>query len=53
MESGAAEVFLRVTEGNDVAARLYRACGFVFDPDDREPLREGSALETLGMRRTL
>ena len=52
-ESGVAEVLLRVTAGNDVATRLYRACGFVLDPEDREPLREGSALETLGMRRTL
>jgi GNAT superfamily N-acetyltransferase len=50
-EHGAAEVRLRVTEGNDGALRLYESCGFVLDPEDREPLREGSELETIGMRR--
>lgn len=50
-ERGAAHVILRISEGNLAAQRLYESAGFVLDADDREPLREGSAVVTLGMRR--
>ena len=50
-ERGADHVILRIAEGNVAAQRLYEAAGFVLDADDREPLREGSAVVTLGMRR--
>jgi len=50
---GAAHVVLRISEGNAAARRLYGSAGFVLDADDREPLREGSAVVTLGMRRAL
>jgi ribosomal protein S18 acetylase RimI-like enzyme len=39
---GVDELVLRVTEGNDAAAALYRSCGFVEAADPPEPLREGS-----------
>lgn len=50
---GADRVILRVTEGNDEAAALYAACGFAEIPGDREPLREGSSLVTIGLGREL
>lgn len=50
-ERGAAHVILRISEGNQAARRLYGSAGFVLDADDREPLREGSSVMTLGMRR--
>jgi GNAT superfamily N-acetyltransferase len=50
-ERGVAHVILRISEGNQAAQRLYESAGFVLDDDDREPLREGSAVVTLGMRR--
>ena len=49
----ATRVVLRITEGNALAQRLYESAGFVVDEDDREPLREGSSVVTLGMRRAL
>jgi GNAT superfamily N-acetyltransferase len=52
-ERGAGHVFLRVTDGNDGARGLYEACGFTADEDDREQLRESSALSTIAMMHTL
>lgn len=48
---GADQVILRISDGNVGARRLYEAAGFVLDEHDREPLREGSSVVTLGMRR--
>jgi len=48
---GADQVILRISDGNAGARRLYEAAGFVLDENDREPLREGSPVVTLGMRR--
>lgn len=49
---GAKEAQLSVTEGNEAALSLYSSCGFV-DTGLREPLREGSQLRTIQMRRDL
>ncbi len=46
---GASRVILRIAEGNTAARRLYGSAGFVLDEDDREPLREGSEILTVGM----
>jgi len=43
---------LRVTDDNHEAIALYRATGFR-DAGERAPLREGSSIETTGMRRDL
>jgi ribosomal protein S18 acetylase RimI-like enzyme len=48
----ATEVELQVTEGNEAAIALYRTSGFI-DTGRREPLREGSELQTLFLRRKL
>ncbi len=50
---GVDEIVLRVTEGNGAAAALYGACGFARTSDPPEPLRDGSALRTIEMRRRL
>lgn len=48
----ATSVSLTVTEGNAAAINLYESCGFA-DTGQREPLREGSPMSTLWMRREL
>jgi ribosomal protein S18 acetylase RimI-like enzyme len=49
---GAKEAQLSVTEGNKEAFSLYRSFGFL-DTSRREPLREGSPLQVIVMRRRL
>jgi ribosomal protein S18 acetylase RimI-like enzyme len=49
---GVATVELHVTEGNDLARRLYEQCGFVAT-GEWESLREGSPLQIELMRREL
>jgi len=46
---GAGRVELRVAEGNSDATRLYERAGFVLQPEDRSPLREGSDVVTVRM----
>ena len=51
-QKGAKEAHLSVTEGNIEAFTLYRSLGFL-DTSRREPLREGSPLQLVDMRRQL
>jgi GNAT superfamily N-acetyltransferase len=51
-DRGCGRLALTVTETNAPARAFYDACGFV-EMGDRAPLREGSALEFLTMRRKL
>lgn len=51
-QKGAKEARLSVTEGNNEAFSLYRSFGFL-DTNRREPLREGSPLQVILMRRQL
>ena len=51
-QKGAKKAQLSVTEGNKEALSLYRSFGFL-DTRRREPLREGSALQVIVMRRQL
>lgn len=51
-DHGARTAELTVTENNNGAIELYRGYGFT-DTDRREPLREGSALQTTWMSRSL
>lgn len=51
-ELGFERVVLGATETNPAAVALYEAWGFV-DTGERRPLRDGSALTTIVMERTL
>jgi GNAT superfamily N-acetyltransferase len=50
--AGLRTIQLLVTASNHEAVAFYRRCGFV-DTGNREPLREGSVLVTMRMRREL
>jgi ribosomal protein S18 acetylase RimI-like enzyme len=50
--TGAETLELRVTEANAPAVALYRGASFV-DTGTRSPLREGSPVMTMTMRRQL
>jgi len=52
IERGAKYAELTVSEGNDPALALYVASGFV-DTGHREPLRDGSDVQVVQMRRDL
>jgi len=51
-ETTAEVLDLWVTEGNEAATALYRSSGFV-ETGERQPLREGSTVAILAMRRPI